>query len=287
MAKIDKLAFIGFGEVGRLFSQQLRDRTGVSIAAYDIKLDDAQQANPLVAAAAASGVELARRAAEAATGADIVISAVTADAARQVAAEAAAYLKPGQVFFDINSASPSTKSEAAQSLAARNLDYVEGAVMAPVLGPGISVSILTGGPRAQEVTEGLNALGMNLRCVSKRIGRASATKLCRSIMIKGIEALIIESANACAHWGVADDVFASLNQSFQNADWAGLAGDMDQRVAKHGVRRAAEMREAAAMLADMGRDPQLALAVAASHVRRASKAAAPQQDQEFQKRLQT
>jgi 3-hydroxyisobutyrate dehydrogenase-like beta-hydroxyacid dehydrogenase len=272
MFKINKLAFIGYGEVGRLFAQQLRDGSGVQISAFDLKLNSAEDAAPLIAAGQASGVHLARSAAEAASGAEIIISAVTADAAAEVAEEAAAYLAPGQIFFDVNSASPSTKTGCAKALEAKGLDYVEGAVMAPVVGLGIRVPILIGGARAAELTEALNGFGMNLRHVSDRIGRASATKLCRSIMIKGIEALIIESANASAHWGVSEDVFASLNQTFQGADWAELAQLMDRRVAKHGVRRAAEMREAAAMLADMGRDPELIRAVADSHQRRAASA---------------
>ena len=272
MFKINKLAFIGYGEVGRLFAQQLRDGSGVQISAFDLKLNSAEDAAPLIAAGRASGVHLARGAADAASGAEIIISAVTADAAAAVAEEAAAYLAPGQIFFDVNSASPSTKAGCAKALEGEGLDYVEGAVMAPVVEPGIRAPILTGGARAAELTEALNGFGMNLRHVSDRIGRASATKLCRSIMIKGIEALIMESANASAHWGVSEDVFASLNQTFQGADWAELAQLMDRRVAKHGVRRAAEMREAAAMLADMGRDPELIRAVADSHQRRAASA---------------
>ncbi len=264
-----KLAFIGYGEVGWLFAAQLRQGGRAEIAAYDIKLGDIGQERPLIEAAKASGVRLARDAADAAAGAAIVFSAVTADAARDVALASADYLTGDQIFFDINSASPSTKAACASALQKAGLSYVEGAVMAPVGEPGVKVSILTGGPRAAELSDRLNALGMNLRCVSPTIGRASATKLCRSIMIKGIEALIIDSARASAHWGVADDVFASLDKTFQSAKWAELAQTMDKRVAKHGVRRAAEMREAGEMLKDIGIDPKLAEAVAACHERRA------------------
>lgn len=272
MAEIRSIAFIGYGEVGKLFAKELIERSGVAIAAYDLKLDDPATAAPLLAAAEASGVRLARDAADAADGADVVISAVTADQALTVADDARTWLKPGQILFDVNSASPTTKTRAAAALASLGLDYVEGAVMAPVKGPGITVDILTGGPRAAELTDGLNSLGMRLRAVSDTIGRASATKLCRSIMIKGIEALIIDSAAACREWGVSEDVFASLDKSFQKAVWADLAVTMDGRVAEHGVRRAAEMREAATMLADMGRDDGLALAVADAHERRAKAA---------------
>lgn len=264
-----RLGFIGYGEVGQLFSKQLLGVPGVSISAFDIKLADPAAAAPLIRAAGESGVTLAPTMVDAASGCDIVFSAVTASSAEEVAREAARCLKPGQVLFDINSASPDTKGRAAAALAEAGLDYVEGAVMAPVLQPGIRVSILTGGAKAAAVTGRLNALGMNLRQVSDRIGRASATKLCRSIMIKGLEALIIDSTRASRHWGVSEDVFASLSETFPSIDWPHLAEVMDARVARHGVRRAAEMREAAAMLSEMGLHPGLSEAIADAHARRA------------------
>lgn len=264
-----RIAFIGYGEVGQLFARQLVAAAKASVSAYDIKLDTPETALPLREQAARDGVRLARSAAEAAEGVELVFSAVTASAAEDVAREATTYLRPGQILFDINSASPVTKTRCAASLAERGLDYVEGAVMAPVAEPGIRVSILTGGGQAAPLSDRLNALGMNLRPVAETIGRASATKLCRSIMIKGIEALIIDSTRASRHWGVSDDVFASLAQTFPSIDWPRLAEMMDARVARHGIRRAAEMREAAAMLAEMGLAPGLSDAIADAHERRA------------------
>lgn len=264
-----RLAFIGYGEVGQLFGQQLARLPGVAVAAFDLKLADEAQAAPLRAAAARDGVTLAASAAEAARGARIVFSAVTASAAREVAEEARGYLLQDQVFFDLNSASPATKARCAKALEETGRAYVEGAVMAPVAEPGIAVSILAGGRRADEVAALLNPLGFEIRVVATEIGRASATKLCRSIMIKGIEALIIDSARAARQWGVSEDVFASLGKTFPGTDWARLADVMDARVARHGIRRAAEMREAADMLAEGGFEPELSRAVADAHERRA------------------
>ncbi len=263
------IAFIGYGEVGQLFSRQLREDAGLAVSAYDVKIDDPVAREPLVRAAAAAGVRLAASAREAAAGADLVLSAVTASAAEDVAREAAGWLAEGQVLVDLNSASPDTKRRCAQALQARGLDYVEAAVMAPVAQPGIRVPMLTGGPKAQAVSERLNGLGFRTRAVSETIGRASATKLCRSIVIKGLEALMIDCARASANWQVQDDVFASLGETFPSIDFRVLAQVMDQRVARHGVRRAAEMREAAAMLAEMGLDPGLSRAIADCHERRA------------------
>ena len=255
------IAFIGFGEVGQTFSRGLLANDGVAIRAYDL-LFGSEAGTRLEAAAQELGVARAASAQDACAGAAFVISAVTADRAEAVASEAATWLKPGQIFVDVNSAAPSTKQRAAAAVTASGADYLEAAVMAPVLKPGLKVAILSGGPKAQAVSEALNGLGMNLTPVSEVYGRASAMKLCRSIVIKGLEALMVDCAAACEAWDVKDPVFASLSATFPSIDFHTLAADMRERVATHGIRRSAEMREAAEMLAAAGLDPELASAVA-------------------------
>lgn len=267
-----KIALVGYGEVGQIFARELLAGGADEVRAYDILLAQPERSAAHRAAAERDGVKLASSAAEAADGADVVISAVTAASVKDVAKEASGYLKEGQFFFDINSASPGTKTEAAGMVTPTGAAYVEGAVMAPVPGPGIKVSILGGGPRAEDLAPKLNALGMNIRPVSREYGRASAMKLCRSIMIKGLEALIVDCAKAAKSWNVEDEVFGSLTESFPSIDWPKLAVTMAGRVNQHGVRRGAEMREAGMMLADLGMVEDLAVAVAAAQERGAGKA---------------
>lgn len=255
------IAFIGFGEVGQAFSRGLLANGAAGIQAYDL-LFGCDAGRRLEDAAQRIGVSCGASASEACSRAPYVFSAVTADRAEAVAIEAAGWLKPGQVFVDVNSAAPSTKQRAAKAIEASGADYVEAAVMAPVLKPGHAVPILAGGPKAQAAAETLNRLGMKLTPVSESFGRASAMKLCRSIVIKGLEALMVDCAAACEAWDVKDPVFASLGATFPSIDFHALAADMRERVATHGIRRAAEMREAAEMLAAAGLDPGLASAVA-------------------------
>lgn len=264
-SNVTKIAFIGFGEVGQTFSRGFLQRDGVRIAAYDILLGTPAGAR-LEARAAEIGVTLLDRP-EAASDAPIVISAVTASQAEAVARQAQSWLAPGQIFVDVNSAAPSTKQRAAQDVQAAGADYIEAAVMAPVLKPGLQVPILAGGPRAQDAAGKLNALGMNLTPVADEYGIASAMKLCRSIMIKGLEALMVDCAEASERWGVKDRVFASLEETFPSIDFHALSDNMRERVATHGVRRSAEMFEAGEMLAALGMVPDLANAVAAAQAR--------------------
>ncbi|MBV9393423.1 MAG: NAD(P)-dependent oxidoreductase [Methylobacteriaceae bacterium] len=265
-----RLAFIGYGEVGQTFARQFLARGGVEIAAYDILFDK----GALLDRAREVGVSPARNAAEAARDADVVISAVTADAVLDVAREAETYLKPGQFFFDINSASPNTKSRAAEIVNETGAHYIEGAVMAAVLAPGIAVPILAGGPAAADLAARMNAIGMNIRAVATEYGRASAMKLCRSIVMKGLEVLSVECGRAAGFWKVADEVFGSLEATYPGMGWAALAENSLERVSNHGLRRAAEMREAADMIADMSFDPALAKAIGDAQERGAKAARA-------------
>jgi 3-hydroxyisobutyrate dehydrogenase-like beta-hydroxyacid dehydrogenase len=239
---------------------------GVRVAAHDILIGTAR-GEAMARRAEALGVSLPASGAEAAAGADIVISAVTASQAESVARAARDWLRPGQIFLDVNSAAPATKRSAAAHVEAAGASYVEGAVMAPVLKPGLAVPILAGGPAAAGTAARMNALGMNLTPVSTEHGVASAMKLCRSIVIKGLEALMVDCTAACEGWNVKEPVFASLSDTFPSIDWSALSENMRERVATHGVRRAAEMREAADMLAALGLDPGLAAAVAAAQAR--------------------
>jgi 3-hydroxyisobutyrate dehydrogenase-like beta-hydroxyacid dehydrogenase len=256
------LAFIGFGEVGQTFARGLCGNPGVRLAAYDLLLDDPQKRGELIARAEQLSVRVAADAADASRDARAVVSAVTAAAALDVATAAARYLRPGQIFLDVNSASPGTKRAAAERVTAAGAEFVEGAVMAAVAGPGLRVPILAGGPAAKTAAEVLNGLGMNLTPVATEIGRASATKLSRSIVMKGIEAALVQCAVAARRWDVEGDVIASLQATYPGIDWSKQIAHAAERVARHGARRAEEMREAGAMLEDLGVDPGLCRAIA-------------------------
>jgi 3-hydroxyisobutyrate dehydrogenase-like beta-hydroxyacid dehydrogenase len=252
------IAFLGFGEVGETFARDFRATGKVRLAAYDILFPGGGRR----AAADALDVRVAADSASAVRGAEMVISAVTADAALAVAEQASRELTAGQVFLDVNSAAPSTKRTAAEAVSKSGAHYVEAAVMAAVEAPGFKVPILAGGPKAAETAARLNVLGMQITPVAVEYGRASAMKLCRSIVIKGMEALMMDCSRAAAAWNVEKEVYESLASTFPSIDWRELALDMRERVETHGIRRAAEMREAAEMVDQLGIPGDLSRAIA-------------------------
>jgi 3-hydroxyisobutyrate dehydrogenase-like beta-hydroxyacid dehydrogenase len=257
-----KLAMVGFGEAGSILSQDLA-AIGLEVIAYDILFDAPDARGPMLDKARRAGVKPADTFDSAVEDASLVISAVTAASSADVARAASQTLHAGQIFLDINSCSPATKRGNAQAVQSSGADYVEAAVMAPVPPQRLKVPMLLGGRRAAELEPVLRRLGLNATTVSDQIGVASAVKMCRSIIIKGLESLTIESMLAARRFGAEQEVLASLQATFPQMGWQDKLPDyLVSRVAEHGRRRAAEMREVAHTLEDVGMEPTMALATA-------------------------
>jgi 3-hydroxyisobutyrate dehydrogenase-like beta-hydroxyacid dehydrogenase len=256
-----QVGLIGYGEVGKILAEDLR-REGVAVAAYDVKLGG-EQGEPLRSHAATHGVTLAASHAALVREADFIISAVTASQTIAVAKACAGAIKPGAWFLDFNSASPGAKLSAAAWILGARGRYVEGAVMTSVPPYRIKVPLLLGGRHARELAPLLAVLGFNAKVASEQLGVASATKMCRSIMIKGLEAMVIEAFTTARAYGVEDAVLGSLKETFPSIDWERQGAYFFQRVIEHGRRRAEEVHEVAATVREAGLTPWSAEGTAA------------------------
>jgi len=247
------IGLVGYGEVGRILAEDLRAQ-GVAVSAYDLKLDLGQGA-ALRDHAAAHGVSLVASHAELAVAAELIVSAVTASQAVAVAQACAPAVRKGAWFLDVNSASPGAKQRAARLIDAAGGRYVEGAVMTSIPPYRIAVPLLLGGPRAAPLQPLLADLGFAAKVASEKLGIASATKMCRSVMIKGLEAMVVESFTAARAYGVEDALIASLHETFPGVDWERQGAYFFQRVIEHGRRRSEEVREVAETVREIGLTP--------------------------------
>src|SRR5829696_5414651 len=249
-------AIIGFGEVGGIFARDLHAAGASGITAYDI--DEAARAR----AGACGYVQVQNTAVEAATCADVVFVSVTAGSTLAAARSLSGGLGRAPFVVDVNSVSPATKQEAAQFVTEAGGRYVEAAVMTSVPPKGLRSPMLLGGPYAQAFAELMAPFDMQLRVFSGRIGEASSVKMCRSVMIKGLEALATECMLAARHYGVEREVLGTLGDTLPHEDWPGLARYLVSRALLHGKRRAEEMREVARTVSEAGVEPLLSRAIA-------------------------
>jgi len=164
---------------------------------------------------------------------------------------------------DCNSVSPDRKRAIADVIQSGPARFVEAAIMAPVpKRHGQGVPMLINGPAAASLAEMLRPLGFAMEMMSGPFGTAAAVKMCRSIVVKGLEALLTECVLAASRFGAEDRVFASLQQAYPGIQWKQLADYMVNRVVVHGARRAREMEEVSETLRSVGIEPIMSEAAA-------------------------
>ncbi len=235
--RLPRIALIGYGEAGRAFAQGWRGAGVVAdIRAFDI--------DPLRSQSASR--------AEALDGADAVFCLVTADRAAEAFGQIAPHLPQGALVFDGNSCAPGTKRASAAVVGQAGARYVDMAIMAPVHPRLHQTPVLLAGPHAEAGHAMLERLGMKPAVSGGEVGQASAIKMIRSIMVKGMEALFAECVLAGRRAGVEDVVLDSLQASFPGWDWREQAAYNLERMLVHGTRRAAEMGEVVRTVQELG-----------------------------------
>jgi 3-hydroxyisobutyrate dehydrogenase-like beta-hydroxyacid dehydrogenase len=246
-----RVSYAGFGEAGIAFSRE-------GARAYDRKTQDTATKAAKLADYAATGVTGCASLAAALDGAEAVLSLVTADQSLAIALEAAPWLAPGALWFDMNSVAPETKREAARAIEAAGGRHVDVAVMSPVEPKRLDTPLLVSGPHAGAGVAALRDLGFtSVRAVGNATGAASSIKMIRSVMVKGIEALTAECALAADAAGVLDEILASLDASEKPRPWAERFDYNLDRMMLHGARRAAEMHEVGETLHALGIAPMM------------------------------
>jgi len=256
------VGFIGFVEAGFTIGSGLRSAGLDRLFAYDIAADSPGRGPLIRQRAVTAGATLVSTSEQLARSADVILSTVTCSAALDAARQTAPWLGAGHLYADLNSVSPALKRDVAAVIHAAGAAFVEAAVMAPVQPYGQRVPMLVGGPAAQRFVEMMAPFGMQPEAMDGPIGKAAAVKMCRSIVVKGVEALLAECVLAAAPYDADDKVFSSLQETWPGIDWKTLADYTMGRLVVHGERRAREMEEVAATLDAIGVDPIMAEAAA-------------------------
>jgi len=261
-SRLQRIAIIGFGEVGQTLAADLQALPGVSISAWD-RLFCSVGSPPQRALSQHISVRAASSMSAALADAQLIISAVTAGECVAAAEEAAASTPASAFYFDLNSVSPAAKTQAAKLIDGSGGRFVEAAIMSPIAPRRSASPMLLGGPHAKTFLPTAQALGFTGTSVfADSFGRASAAKMCRSVVIKGMEALLTESLLAARHHGVEETVLESLHDLFPANDWRNFARYMLSRSIQHGSRRAEEMREVAKTVAEARVNPWMSRACA-------------------------
>lgn len=250
------ITMVGLGEAGRLIGEGLAE-AGARVKGYD----------PFVALSDSPIVQYAEPA-EALAETEIVISLVGPDAAEKVATQVLALMPASAVYADLNTLSPGEKKALGVLASDAGVPFADVAVMAPVPREGSRTPLLAAGSGAQAFTAALSHLGTPVRAVSEEAGDAAARKMLRSVFMKGLAALIIESLDAASAVGADGDLRDQIAAEF-GENGAALVDRLVDGTRQHAGRRVHEMEAAQAYLEELGVDHPVTDATVA-HLRRLS-----------------
>jgi 3-hydroxyisobutyrate dehydrogenase-like beta-hydroxyacid dehydrogenase len=237
---------IGFGEVGSIFAYQL-SRSGASVHVTDPILAIAPLPPSVPARIDGEQVQTVSDVPGLVRVSNVTLSLVTPDAAAGVAHDAGP-VSSESVFVDFNSISPGEKRRLAQLFPEGC--YVDGAIMGSIAAEKAQTPLVLSGAAAQTVTHQLNEVGFNASMLDGGVGAASALKMSRSIFMKGVECLFLETVLAADEFGIRDRVLQSIEETFLTL---GFSGTVDMLLTTHAVhcgRRSREMAKVVEMLAE-------------------------------------
>jgi 3-hydroxyisobutyrate dehydrogenase-like beta-hydroxyacid dehydrogenase len=241
------VAVLGLGEAGSALAADLV-AAGAAVRGFDPAVGDALD-----------GVQVAADAGAAAEGSDVVLSVNAASAALEAAGGAVGGLRPGQVYADLNSAGAALKRAVAEVVTPTGAAFADVALMDVVTARGLRTPALASGPGAEAFAARLGPLGMPIEVLGDEPGAAAARKLLRSVFMKGLAASCLESVAAARAAGCEDWMREEIGRVLTGAD-AALLDRLLTGSARHATRRIHEVRDARALLVELGVEPRVSAA---------------------------
>jgi 3-hydroxyisobutyrate dehydrogenase-like beta-hydroxyacid dehydrogenase len=256
-----RLGLVGYGEIGSTLGKGLREAGLSQVFCYDKYAFDGPYADLIQSRAKAAGVTLVTSNQELADAAELIFSVTPGSASLDSATAFAPVLDSRHTFLDFASATPKVKYGVAERLAKTGAVLGDGSIMGTSQ-MGYTLHMLSSGPAGQRVVDLLVPWGMSIEYVGEKLGTASGIKILRSVLIKGIEALIDEMLLAAGSYGLDDAVLASASKTLTRP-FMDTVASLIPSGAIHAKRRTEEVEMAAEAVADAGIDPLMARATVA------------------------
>ncbi len=256
-----KLGYIGFGEAAYNMGKGLKKEGFEDILAFDVALNmEGAAKDVFLRRAADAGVAVAKSAREVVEACDVVVICVPARFTAPTADGLLPYAREDQLFVDVTTALPGIKEAEAEKFAAAGAKYVDSAMLGSLVVSAHKVPMLASGDGAKRWKDLMTPFAMKITLVGEgsKPGAASRIKLARSVFMKGIEALIVESMLFARKMGIEDNILASISNSIDKESFKDLAKRMAGADLVHSERRAFEVGEAMELMREVGVEPLIA-----------------------------
>lgn len=257
-----RFGFMGFGEAGYHFARELRDAGLSGIVAYSRSGARAAGDDAVRRRADEAGVELLTSPKVLCQRADLIVALTQGKAALPALRSIRSHLRSHHIYVDASTAAVKVMEQAGRLLEGR-ANFVDAAIMGPVALNGIKVVTVASGGSAERFKALMAPYGMNIRVVSDKAGAASAMKLIRSVFMKGVAGLLLESLAAAQRYGIMDAVALDIAGSIDERPFEQIIKRFVCGTAVHAERRVHEMNESLALLRALGASTRMTRATRA------------------------
>ncbi|MEN3350823.1 MAG: hypothetical protein V7632_4458 [Bradyrhizobium sp.] len=259
-----KIGFVGFGEAAQCFAAHLVGNGAAAPLVFcEGKTNRPPYSDAFRDTAAAHGVELVDSLAALMARADIVFSAVVVATADPVGKAMAALVRPGMLVVDVNASTPRAKRLVGDAVAAKGGAFVDANLMGAVSIYGAAVPLYCSGDGAARFAETFAPLGFTIELAGPQAGTAAAVKMLRSVVTKGMEALIVEALTAASLAGVRSEALRGICEPMDATRYSKFVDMCVRTDVLHAERRAVEMDGVAEGLREIGLQPIMTEATAA------------------------
>lgn len=223
-----------------------------SVLAYDPLINNPAFQNLFNKRAKQAGVELTESLEEAVMKSKILFVAVPTDKAAQVSEDIKEYLSKDVLYIDVSASSPNTQKIIAKNIEEYTSLFVDASMLGPLIKYQHKVPMLISGKGADYFQEKMSKFGMNLTKVSESPGDASAIKLIRSIFMKGLATISLETFDIARELNLEDYVLNSLKLTIENSTFEDTINQLITGTSIHAERRSKEMEGSIEMLDSLG-----------------------------------
>jgi 3-hydroxyisobutyrate dehydrogenase-like beta-hydroxyacid dehydrogenase len=245
-----RLGLLGYGEAANRLARDFKQAGFTSILAYSRSGAKAQPGDPLHQRAQAAGVTLVKTVGTLAKKTDIIIAMTPGKSALPALKKIRKYLRPDHLYVDASSNSAHNMEQAA-ALVGNAAKFVDASIMGPVDLMGIKVPFVASGPHAAAFRDLMVPHGMVINVVGANPGDASAMKLIRSVLMKGLAALLLETMEAARRRNILDEVIEDSSVTFNDIPFQKIIKRYVGGTAVHCERRIHEMKECLELLHEM------------------------------------
>jgi 3-hydroxyisobutyrate dehydrogenase-like beta-hydroxyacid dehydrogenase len=257
-----RLGLIGYGEIGSTLGRGLRDEGLGEIASYDKYAFNGPFAELIQSRAAAAHVPLVRSPQELAARSDLLLGVTPGSASVESADAFAPHLTSDHLFVDLASATPNVKRSVGRIFGGSGAGIGDASIMGTPHADGYCLPILSSGPAAQAFRDLMNPWGLKIECVDGGLGAASGIKILRSVVMKGLEALLVECVLGARRYGIDQAVLESLAKFMDGRPFQQTANFLLTTDVIHAARRAEEAQMSLEALQEAGVDGRMTQATA-------------------------